>query len=302
LNSQIKRLFSVNRVFPYFLIFPSLVLLGTLDFYPLFKVVGLSMQNYNLARLYETGYVGFDNFRQIFLDKKLFYPSLWISAKWVFLQVSLQLVLGMIIALLLNQTFKGRGFVRALVFIPWAISGVLTAILFLMIYNQSIGLLNNVLMDLGLISKAVAWLGDPRYVFSSVIVADLWRGFPFFAITLLAALQSIPREVNEACDIDGCGPIRKFFSITLPYLKQTIVFTTLLRVVWEFNSVDLILNLTNGGPINYTTTLSIYMYKTAILQSNYGYGSALAVVGFAIMFVFAFTYLSLNKFGRGIHD
>src|SRR5690606_33540648 len=113
-------------------------------------------------------------------------------------------------------SFRGRGLVRAIVFMPWAISGVLTAILFLMIFNQTIGLLNNMLIDIGLIRNPIAWLGNPRFAFASVVTADLWRGFPFFAIILLAALQTIPREIREASEMDGCGTIRRFFTITLP--------------------------------------------------------------------------------------
>jgi multiple sugar transport system permease protein len=299
---RLKRFYQTGKVIPYILIFPTIVLLGIFDFYPVINMLGLSLQNYDMGRLYEAGYVGLANFRKIFMEDELFYESLWVSFKWVSIQISLQLTVGLAVALLLNRTFKGRGFIRALVFVPWAISGVLTSILFIMIYNQTMGLLNNLLIDLGVLKTGVAWLGNPTYVFSSVIAADLWRGFPFFAITLLAALQSIPREVNEACEVDGCGKIRQFVSITLPFLKQTIVFTTLLRIVWEFNSIDLIFNLTGGGPMNLTTTLTLYMYKTAILNWNYGYGSALAVVGAAILFVFAVIYLSLNKFGRGIYD
>jgi multiple sugar transport system permease protein len=115
---------------------------------------------------------------------------------------------------------------------------------------------------------------------------------------LLAALQTIPLELYEACAVDGGNAWKSFISITLPYLKDTIVFTTLLRGVWEFNNVDLILTLTGGGPANITTTLSMYIANQAITANNFGYGSALSVVAFAIMFVFAMIYLKLSCFGK----
>lgn len=297
-----NKLFRHDRALPYLLLLPTFLLLCMLEFVPALNVFSLSMQNYNLARLYEAGYVGLENFRKIFTEDELFYHSLWVTVKWVSIQVVAQLVCGLVVALLLNRQFKGRAAVRAIVFVPWAISGVLSAILFFLIFNQHIGLLNHLLTDLGITKERIAWLVNMNTVFPSVVAADLWRGLPFFAITLLAALQAIPQELNEACDVDGCGRIRKFFSITLPFLKQTIVFTTLWRAIGEFNSVDLIFNLTGGGPVDMTTTFTIYMMKTSTIGMNYGYGSALAVIGFVILFLFAIVYLALNKFGRGIHD
>jgi multiple sugar transport system permease protein len=287
---------------PYMLIIPSLLVMGILTFYPVSKVFVLSFQNYNLTRLFEEGYIGLTNFKTIFFEDDLFYHTLWVSFKWVSTQVSLQLVFGLLIAVLLNRKFKGRGLARAIVFAPWAVSGVMTSILFILIFNQHFGVLNYALKDLGLAQDAIAWTANAKTVFPSIVIADLWRGIPFFAITLLAALQTIPKDVYESCEVDGCGRFRTFFSITLPYLKETIVFTTLLRTIWEFNSIDLIFNMTGGGPMHLTTTLTLYMMKTSIIAGNYGYGSALATVGFCILLVFATIYLYLNKFGRGIYD
>lgn len=294
--------FRNDKLIPYILILPTIVLLGIMKFYPVSNVFALSFQNYSTSRLYEAGFVGLDNFRKLFVEDPLFIHTLWVSVKWVASQVGLQLIIGLLIAVLLNRQFAGRGIVRAIVFIPWAVSGVITSILFILIFNQHFGVLNYALIDLGILKEPIAWLVNLKTVFSAVVIADLWRGIPFFAITLLAALQTIPKDVYESCEIDGCGRYRAFFSITLPYLKSTIVFTTLLRIIWEFNSIDLIFNMTGGGPMQHTTTMTIYMMKTSILTGNYGYGSAIAVVGFVILLVFAAIYLSINRFGRGIND
>ena len=220
------------------------------------------------------------------------------SLKWVVSEVGLQLVFGMILALILNARFKGRGAVRALALIPWAVSGVLTTMLWMLILNQSIGLVNQLLIRFGSMPGEVpAWLANTGLIFPSIVVIELWRGIPFFAITLLAAMQGIPSDVYEACDIDGAGKTARFRYITLPYLKETIVLTTLLRAIWEFNSTDMIFTLTNGGPVNMTTTLPIYMLKTAVVSGNYGYGSALGVIAFVILLVFAVLYMKASRFG-----
>jgi multiple sugar transport system permease protein len=291
-----------EKYFPYLLIAPTVILLGILIFYPVASVFQLSLQNFSYARLYEAGFAGLQNFKTIFGGDNLFYPALLLTAKWVFWEVFLQLVLGLAVALLLNQVFRGRGLARVLVFAPWAVSGVLTTMLWLLILNQHIGLFNYVLKDTGVLKDTVAWLGNPNTVFPAIVITELWRGLPFFAITLLAALQTIPREIYESCAVDGCSPLKKFFYITLPYLKGAIVFTTLMRSIWEFNSIDMIFTLTGGGPMRLTTTLPIYLMQTAVVEGNLGYGSALAVVIFGILLLFAALYLSLNKFGRGIDE
>lgn len=284
-------------VFPYLLVAPSLLLMAMFIFYPVVNVFGLSLQNYSYARLYEAGFVGLANFKTLFWGDPLFYQSLGFTVKWVGAEIVLQLTLGLAVALLLNQVFKGRGLVRMLMFAPWAVSGVLTTMLWLLIFNQHVGLLNQVLKDTGIIKEAVAWLGNPNTVFGAVVVTELWRGLPFFAITLLAALQTIPQEIYESCDVDGCGSFRKFFFITLPYLKSAIVFTTLMRSIWEFNAIDIIFTLTGGGPMRLTTTLPVYLMQTAIIGGDLGYGAAIAVASFMILTCFAVIYLSLNKFG-----
>jgi len=197
----------------------------------------------------------------------------------------------------LNQKFKGRGIARAISLVPWAVSGVLVTMLWTLMYDQSSGLINDLLMKTGIISEKVAWLANPKTFFSAVVVAELWRGVPFFAINILAALQSIPEDIYEASAIDGCGKVKTFIYITLPFLKESIIFATLLRGIWEFNSIDMIFTLTNGGPMNQTTTLPIYMMKTAIIKGNYGYGSAIGVVTFLFLLVFAVLYIKLSHFG-----
>jgi multiple sugar transport system permease protein len=286
-----------EAAFPYLLIAPTVLLIAVVMVYPIFRVFDLSLQSYDFTRIWEKGYIGLDHFKEIFKDK-LFFESLGTTLKWVSLEVSMQLVFGLMLALLLNQSFRFRGLVRSMVLVPWAVSGVLTTMLWALMFNQHIGVINDLLRKLGIIHTNIAWLANTKTVFGSVVVAELWRGIPFFAITLLASLQSIPTDVYESCEVDGCGKIRKLWFITLPYLKESILFATLLRAIWEFNSIDMIFTMTNGGPMNMTTTLPIYMMKTSILDGNYGYGSAIGVVTFLFLMIFVIFYLKLNGYGR----
>jgi multiple sugar transport system permease protein len=283
---------------PYLFLLPAILLILGFMIYPVGNVFYYSLQNFYLNRTWANGFIGLDNFKQIFQDS-LFFSSLGVTAKWVFWEVTLQLILGLGIALLLNRSFKGRGIIRAMVFSPWAISGVLTAMMWSMMYNQHMGVINDLLLRIGLIDQKSAWLADLDTVFPSVVIAELWRGIPFFAITLLSALQGIPEELYEAARVDGAGTVRSFFHVTLPHLKNTLVLTTLLRCVWEYNNVDLIFNLTGGGPAHHTTTLTMYVAELAIRENNFGYGSAITVISFIILLTFAVTYLKISRMERG---
>lgn len=288
---------TMRKYTPYLLISPIVALIGCVMIYPLGKVFYLSLQSYNPARPFNNGFIGMKNFADIFTSDE-FWEALNVSIKWVVAEVVLQLVFGMIIALILNQKFTGRGIFRAVTFIPWALSGVLAAVLFQLIFNEHIGVLNDLLTKTGLIKEPVAWLANPKLVLGSVIVAELWRGIPFFAISLLAAMQGIPQDLYEAAIVDGGGRLQTFRYITLPLLKDTIVLTTLLRTIWEFNSVDLIYSLTGGGPVGKTTTVSLLIANQALHTSNYGYGSAISVISFCILAVFAVIYIKLSGFGK----
>jgi multiple sugar transport system permease protein len=287
----------INKYYPYLLIAPTVILIISIMVYPIYRVFYLSFQNYDLTNSWADGFAGFGNYVKLFTQDTMFFSSIGITLKWVISQIVLQLFFGMIVALILNKTFKFRGIVRAVSLVPWAVSGVLVTMLWSLMFDQNTGLINDLLMKMHIISAPIAWLADLRTYFGAITVAELWRGIPFFAITLLASLQGIPGEIYESSSLDGCGPVKTFFFITLPYLKESIVFATLLRSIWEFNSIDMIFTMTNGGPMDKTTTLPIYMMKTAIIQGNYGYGSAIGVVTFLFLLIFSFIYIKKSGFG-----
>ncbi|MEJ2853860.1 MULTISPECIES: carbohydrate ABC transporter permease [unclassified Saccharothrix] len=285
-----------KRWAPYALIAPTLVLMAVFLVYPIASVVHYSLQRYNVTQPWKNGFIGLENFRFMLTEDPLFWQSLAFSAKWVVVEVGLQLLLGLVLALIVNETFIGRGVARAMVFSPWAVSGVLTTGIWILLYNPSTGIFQE-LARWGIGDPGTSVLGDPATVFPATVVTELWRGVPFFAILLLADLQSIPNDLYEAAAVDGAGRWRRFISVTLPHLKDAIILSTLLRAVWEFNNVDLIYTLTGGGPANQTTTLPLYVARKAVDSHDFGYGSALTVAGFVILLFFSILYLRLSKFG-----
>ncbi|QNA71169.1 sugar ABC transporter permease [Streptomyces sp. So13.3] len=285
-----------DRRLPYLLIAPAALLMLGFIAYPMISVLYYSLQDYNVTKPWRNGFAGFSNFTRIFTDDPLFWQSLAFSARWVVVEVGLQLALGLVLALLVNQTFIGRGIARALVFSPWAVSGVLTTTIWMLLYNPSTGF-SRYLADAGIGTYGTSVLSDTGTVFWAAVLAELWRGVPFFAILILADLQSIPKELYEAALVDGANRYRKLLHITLPHLRDAIVLSTLLRGVWEFNNVDLLYTLTGGGPAGQTTTLPLYVANTGVDGHDFGYASALTTVAFVILLFCSILYLRLSKFG-----
>ncbi|MBC6458226.1 sugar ABC transporter permease [Actinomadura sp. HBU206391] len=264
--------------------------------YPMATVIYYSLQHYNVTQPWDNGFAGLENFRELLFHDELFWQSLWFSVKWVAATVGLQLIFGLALALIVNETFVGRAVSRAMVFSPWAVSGVLTTSIWILLYNPTTGF-TPYLAELGLAEHGSSPLASPGTVFPAVVLTELWRGVPFFAILLLADLQSISKDLYEAASVDGATRLQRFRHITLPHLRDAIVLATLLRAVWEFNNVDLLFTLTGGGPAHQTTTLPLYVAQKAVTAHEFGYGSALTTVGFVILLFFSILYLRLSKFG-----
>jgi multiple sugar transport system permease protein len=280
---------------PYLLIAPTVLLILGFLVYPIGSVAYYSLRHDNITQPWDNGWAGLGNFTAMAHDQ-LFWHSLVFTAQWMVAEVGLQLLIGLGLALVLNETFIGRGLARALVFSPWAVSGVLTTGIWILLYNPATGIFRY-LADIGIGSQGTAVLASPHTVFPAVVTAELWRGVPFFAIILLAALQGIPGDLYEAAAVDGAGRWRRFLHISLPHLRDAIVLATLLRAVWEFNNVDLLYTLTGGGPANETTTLPLYVAQKAVDSHDFGYGSALTMAGFVILLFFSILYLQLSRFG-----
>ena len=284
-----------RKLQPYLYIAPVMIVLLVMFGYPLIKSIVMSFQDYKLSRLDKIKWNDFKNYKEMFTDKH-FWLLVKNSLVYVIASVGGQFLLGLGLALGLNGKFKGRGVYQSIVFLPWAFSAFVIGLLFRWSFNGEYGVVNDILKKLGLIDKGISWLGTPGLSLLVIIFAMIWIGIPFFAINILAALQSVPSDVYEAADMDGCGTFRKFFQITVPFIKPTIITPILLRTIWIFNSFDLVVIVTEGGPASYSETLPAYMYTQAFASYDFGLAGAFGVLLMVVLTVYALIYLRLTKY------
>jgi multiple sugar transport system permease protein len=298
-SRRILRVGKVNRVrkqrtYILLSLLPALVLLLVFTFYPFLQGVVMAFQNYVLFDLTNVQFIGLDNFKVAFQDAK-FLSALENSAYWVFFSLVFQFLIGLSLALTLRKNFRFRGIYQGFVFYSWALSGFLIGLIWKWMFNSQMGVINDLLMRAGIIEQRIGFLSNPDWAMVSVIVANVWYGIAFFAIMLLAALQSVPAELYEAAGMDGAGAIRKFFSVTLPYIVPTIIATTLLRAIWIFNDPSLIYGLTNGGPAGSTHILSSLMMEKILSGGDYGSASAIGVIMLVMLMLYTIFYLFVTK-------
>ncbi len=275
---------------------PGFILLALFLYIPLFMGVVMAFQNYNMFNLTDLHFIGLENFTAIITDKTIdFWQILINTAVWLFFSLLFQFVLGFGLALLLKKPFAGRSIYSGFVFYAWALSGFAIGLVWSWLFNGQVGLFNDILMKLHLIDSPVGFLSNPKYAMVSVIITNIWYGVPFFGIMLLAALQSVPNELYEAAVLDGCGPVKQLFSVTIPYIKPTIISTILLRTMWIINFPDIIYAMTNGGPANSTNILATQMINKVYKQYDYGQGSAIGVIIMLLLLIYAVIYLKLTN-------
>ncbi len=286
----------------FLMILPVLILLSIFTYTPIIKEITIAFENYNLYDLSNIHFNGLDNFKAIFESTDFRFSQIILNTIiWVVASLVLQFVLGFGLALLLKKPFKGRGIYSGLVFYPWAVSGFAIGLVWAWIFNGQFGLINGVLMRLGLINSGIGFLSNPHYALWSVIIVNIWYGIPFFAIMLLAALQSIPQELYEAAKIDGANRVQSLFNVTIPSIRPTITATVLLRTMWILNFPDIIYAMTNGGPANSTNTLANYMIIKMYSFYNYGQAAAIGVMIMGVLMIYVIVYLSIfTKLERGI--
>lgn len=289
-----SRLTLANLAEPYLYLSPALILIGLVMLVPLVIGFSYAFQSISLLNPFETGWIGFDNFEKLYSDAK-FWKSLKNTFWWTLGSVSFQFFLGLGLALLLHAGFYGRRFIQALVFLPWAVPTFLSALTWAWLFNPVIGPIPHWLTDLGILSEPYNILSDPDIALWGPIVANIWFGIPFFAITLLAALQSIPNELYEAAAIDGASAWQSFSKITLPFLAPMIAITVMLRAIWVANFADLIFVMTGGGPANSTQIVSTYIFTTAFRKLDFGYASAIAVVLLFLLLAYAVVLLKMRQ-------
>ncbi len=289
-----RSLYFTYVVEPYLYLSPAIVLIGLVILYPLLVGVSFSFQSVTLLRPERAEWIGFGNFVDLWTDR-YFWISLENTLVWTFGSLFFQFFLGLGLALLLNTKFPGRRMFQALVFLPWAVPTFLSALTWAWLFNPTIGPLPHWLYAIGLLSEPMNILGDPDLAIWGPIAANVWYGVPFFAITLLAALQSIPSELYEAADMDGASAWQSFTKITLPFLAPMIAITVMLRTIWIANFADMIFIMTAGGPANSTQILSTYIFTTAFKKLDFGYASAIAVALLILLFVYAVVFMALRR-------
>jgi len=288
---------SRSGVLPYVLLSPAVLATIVVVFYPMAQAIVTSLYQSILWKPRDVRFIGLGNYRAL-LEDPVFWSSLGRTAIWIGITVPLQLLLGLVTALLLNQEFRWRGLARSLILIPWALPSVVIGLMWAWIYNPQVGLLNDLLLRLGLLQAAVPWLANPDTSLYAIIAALVWQGFPFFAIMILAGLQTIPASLYEAAEIDGAGGWDQFWHVTMPGLRGVLVTALMLRIIWVANSVDVIYVMTGGGPGYATHTLPLYAFKRTYSSMDFGYGSALAVT-FSVLLLGAIV-VYLRRVGRGL--
>lgn len=278
------------EIWPYLLLAPALLVMIGVVFIPVIQAIMTSFQFYDLRYPNKTEFIGLQNYIDILTNDEQFWPSFGKTVVWVLFGVGFQFLFGFILALILNREFRGRGVVRALSMVPWVTPGVLIGLVWRWLYDGNYGVINDLLIRMGILDEGILFLTRMDTALPAVIVSVVWQGIPFFALMLLAALQGVSPDMYEAADIDGANFFQKLFRITLPSIKNTLFVTLLLRVIWVMNSVDIIQNMTAGGPAYATQTLSVYVYQKAHVL-NLGYASAMAVLMTLLMLVAAVPYL-----------
>lgn len=265
---------------------PALILIVAVMLVPLALGVSYAFRDIKLLNPFGGGFVGLQHFEELARDKS-FRQALVNTLWWTGASVFFQFFLGLILALLLDRPFRGRAIAQALCFLPWAVPSFLSGLDWAWMFNPVVGPLPHWMFALGMIDAPTSILSDPRLAMWGPIVANVWWGIPFFAITLLAALQAIPRDLYEAAAIDGAGPVERFRSITLPFLAPTIAITVMLRTVWIANFADLIVVMTNGGPADRTQIVASYIFTQAFRRLDFGYASAIALVLLVLLLAYS---------------
>jgi multiple sugar transport system permease protein len=281
-----------EKTFAIVLIVPTFLFVMIFAFYPIMYSFYLSFHRIILG-LPQLGqkFIGFKNYIDLFYDRIAIH-SMVNTLLFVFISTFFEIVFGLIIALVINKHFRGRGFVRAAVLIPWAIPTVVASQMWRFIFNDKYGLINFIFFGSDEV-RYQAWLASPFSAFMAIVVADVWKTSSFAALLILAGLQMIPDELYEAAEIDGANEWQQFWRITFPLVKPALLIALLFRTMDAFRVFDLVFVMTQGGPADSTNVLQFYGYKKIFAEGMMGYGSTISVLVFVITFIIAILYIKM---------
>ena len=259
---------------------PAIILLVVLVAYPFCLALWLSMTNKTVGN--DGTFVGLHNFTNQ-LDSQIFKTAFRNTAWYTFLTTIIKFVLGFALALLLNQEFHGRKFFRAAILMPWIVPSVLSTMAWLWLFDSNLSSLNWLFKHLHLIHKNLPFLTDPNWAMGSIVTVNVWRGTPFLAITILAGLQTIPRDLYEAASIDGAGRLTKFARITVPLVMPVVTIVLIVSIIGTFSDIQIVYALTGGGPTNSTQVLATLSYSSGLKSGLLGQGAAISLYMFPVM-------------------
>lgn len=282
------KIINKKKLSPYGLIIPVVIFMIIVYGYPLLLTFKYSFQEVSLIGS-ENNFVGFRNYIRVLTDEK-FYNTLILTFKWAVLTIVIKIVIGFIMALLLNAELYFKKALRFLVLIPWAIPQVVVAILWTWILDGQYGYLNYYLQKFGFVEEVIRWLSDPNLALISTSIVDAWIGIPLITMIFLSGLSSIPDSLYEAAMVDGANLFQRFRYITLPAMKKVFLIALTLTTIWTFNSFNVIYVLTGGGPMDATETMMIKIYHEAFGKYNLGMSSTLSIIVFIILTILSILY------------
>ncbi|MFI5731005.1 carbohydrate ABC transporter permease [Kribbella sp. NPDC051587] len=271
---------------------PAITVIALLVAYPIGYSFYVSLQRNNLKRPRAKRFIGLDNYKALFSDDA-FLSALKVSALFVLVVLGLTVILALILALVLNERFRGRGLLLSLALLPWAMPGVVNGLMWRTIFDAKTGALNGLMMQLGLIDSYQAWLTSGTGAFLFTALAQVWNTLPFSVIILLAGLSTIPSELYDAATVDRAGAFRRFTQVTVPWLLHPLLIVLILETMNAFRAFDTIYVLTGGGPGDATTTIALLDVQTVLTFTDFGLGSAYAWVITAITLIISVGYIGL---------
>mgnify|MGYP000941409619 FL=1 len=289
----------------FWFIAPMLAALFFVAAWPLLRTVWFSLTDTKLSDLYGGQWIGFDNYLSLrVLDSgrwiwrgtlvdPAWWNAVWNTVRFAFVSVFFETILGLIVALVLNAEFKGRGLVRAAILIPWAIPTIVSAKMWAWMLNDQFGILNDIMLRLGLIDQKIAWTASVDTAMYAVLTVDIWKTTPFMALLILAGLQMVPRDIYEAAKLDGINPVKVFFKITLPLIRPALAVAIIFRMLDALRIFDLVYVLTPNSAA--TKTMSVISRENMIDFDKFAYGAAQSTLLFAIIALFVSLYIWLGK-------
>ena len=289
----------------FWFLFPMLAALFCVAAWPLLRTIWFSLTDATLGNMYEARFIGFKNYldirtldsgRTIYrgtLVDPAWWNAVWNTVRFSVLSVAFETLFGLIVALVLNAEFRGRGLVRAAILIPWAIPTIVSAKMWGWMLNDQFGIINDIMLNLGLITERIAWTAGTDTAMVAVLIVDIWKTTPFMALLILAGLQMVPRDMYEAARIDGINPIRVFFKVTLPMIRPALMVAVIFRMLDALRIFDLVYVLTPNSSA--TKTMSVISRENMIDFDKFAYGAAQSTLLFAIIAVFVSLYIWIGR-------